>query len=129
MVLIDKAALLNKIATEVHYDSEHSLEMYAKMLSLINDAPEVEAVPLEDYKSMERTVNKLTKAIAEAEPVKHGHWCVTQAYPHTIYCSECFQRFAQAHWAVWEDGSLPRDYCPNCGAKMDGERREDAETN
>lgn len=41
MVLIDKAALLNKIATEVHYDSEHSLEMYAKMLSLINDAPEV----------------------------------------------------------------------------------------
>ena len=40
MVLIDKAALLNKIATEVHYDSEHSLEMYAKMLSLINDAPE-----------------------------------------------------------------------------------------
>lgn len=40
MVLIDKAALLNKIATEVHYDSEHSLEMYAKMLSLINDAPD-----------------------------------------------------------------------------------------
>ena len=40
MVLIDKAALLNKIAKEVHYDSEHSLEMYAKMLSLINDAPE-----------------------------------------------------------------------------------------
>ncbi len=61
----------------------------------------------------------------DAEPIKHGHWCVTQAYPHTIYCSECFQRFAQAHWAIWEDGSLPRDYCPNCGAKMDGDRRED----
>ena len=59
------------------------------------------------------------------EPVRHGHWCVTQAYPHTVYCSECFQRFAQAHWAVWEDGSLPRDYCPHCGAKMD-ERRNDA---
>lgn len=82
-------------------------------------APTVDAVPLEDYKSMEQTVNKLTKAIADAEPVRHGHWCVTQAYPHTVYCSECFQRFAQAHWAVWEDGSLPRDYCPNCGAKMD----------
>ncbi len=38
--LIDKAVLLNRIATEVHYDSEHSLEMYAKMLSLINDAPD-----------------------------------------------------------------------------------------
>lgn len=40
MVLIDKAKLLNTIAKEVHYDSEHSLEMYAKMLSLINDAPD-----------------------------------------------------------------------------------------
>lgn len=40
MTLIDKAKLLNTIATEVHYDSEHSLEMYAKMLSLINDAPD-----------------------------------------------------------------------------------------
>lgn len=63
----------------------------------------------------------LSWAIKEmnAEPVRHGHWCATQAYPHTIYCSECFQRFAQAHWAIWEDGSLPRDYCPHCGAKMD----------
>lgn len=60
----------------------------------------------------------------DAEPVRHGHWCVTQAYPHTVYCSECFQRFAQAHWAVWEDGSLPRDYCPHCGAKMDEVRDE-----
>ena len=102
MTLIDKAALLNTIATEVHYDSERPLEMYAKLLSVVNDAPTV-----------------------DAEPVRHGRWCVTQAYPHTIYCSECFQRFAQAHWAVWEDGSLPRDYCPHCGAKMDGERRED----
>lgn len=129
MTLIDKAALLNRIATEVHYDSERSLEMYAKLLNEINDAPTVEAVPLEDYKSMEQTINKLTEAIADAKPVKHGHWCVTQAYPHTVYCSECFERFAQAHWAVWEDGSLPRDYCPSCGAKMDRERREDAETN
>lgn len=40
MTLIDKAALLNRIATEVHYDSEHSLEMYAKLLSEINDAPD-----------------------------------------------------------------------------------------
>lgn len=92
--------------------------------TIIDIQPTVDAVPLEDYKSMEQTVNKLTNAIADAE--KHGHWCVTQAYPHTVYCSECFQRFAQAHWAVWEDGSLPRDYCPHCGAKMDGERREDA---
>lgn len=40
MTLIDKAALLNTIATEVHYDSERPLEMYAKLLSVVNDAPD-----------------------------------------------------------------------------------------
>ena len=40
MTLIDKAALLNTIATEVHYDSERPLEMYAKLLSIVNDAPD-----------------------------------------------------------------------------------------
>jgi len=39
------------------------------------------------------------------------------------YCSECHTRFAQTHWSVWEDGSLPRNFCPNCGADT---REEDA---
>ena len=34
----------------------------------IDYMPTIEAVPLEDYRSMERTVHKLTQAIAEAEP-------------------------------------------------------------
>ena len=46
MTLIDKAALLNTIATEVHYDSERPLEMYAKLLSVVNDAPIVDAEPV-----------------------------------------------------------------------------------
>ena len=44
MILMDKAALLNTIATEVHYDSERPLEMYAKLLSVVNDAPTIDAV-------------------------------------------------------------------------------------
>ena len=52
---------------------------------------------------------------------KTGEWQVTDAYPHNVYCSECHKKFAQTHWAVWEDGSLPRNYCPNCGADMRGE--------
>ena len=58
----------------------------------------------------------------EAEPVRHGHWQITEAYPHNVYCSECYTKFAQTHWTVWEDGSLPRHYCPRCGARMDGEQ-------
>ena len=52
---------------------------------------------------------------------KWGRWNITDAYPHNVYCSECHTRFAQTHWAVWEDGSLPRNYCPNCGAEMEVE--------
>jgi uncharacterized CHY-type Zn-finger protein len=55
------------------------------------------------------------------EEHKTGKWQVTDAYPHNVYCSECHKKFAQTHWAVWEDGSLPRNYCPNCGAKMEAE--------
>lgn len=56
---------------------------------------------------------------ADVAPVRHGRWQITDPYPHNVYCSECHKRFAQTHWAVWEDGSLPRAYCPNCGAKME----------
>ena len=61
------------------------------------------------------------KAIPAADvvEVRHAHWCVTDAYPHNVYCSACFKTFAQGHWEIWKDGSLPRDYCPSCGAKMD----------
>ena len=61
---------------------------------------------------------------ADVQPVRHGHWQITDAYPHNVYCSECHMKCAQTHWAVWEDGSLPRNYCPNCGARMDGEKDE-----
>ena len=47
-----------------------------------------------------------------------GVWQITDAWPHNVYCSVCHAKFAQTHWEVWKDGSLPRNYCPNCGADM-----------
>lgn len=69
---------------------------------------------------LNQAVNAIRKLSADVAPVQHGRWQTTGAYPHNVYCSECHKRFAQTHWAVWEDGSLPRAYCPNCGATMDG---------
>lgn len=49
---------------------------------------------------------------------KVGKWQITECYPHNVYCSVCHTKFAQTHWTVWKEGSLPRNYCPNCGARM-----------
>ena len=49
-----------------------------------------------------------------------GEWLIGQCHPHNVYCSNCFKTYAQAGWEVWKDGSLARDYCPNCGADMTG---------
>ena len=65
----------------------------------------------------------------DAVPVRRGKWKITDAYPHNVYCSECYTTFAQAHWSVWEDGSLPRNYCPNCGADMREEDKSDGNDN
>ena len=69
------------------------------------------------YISLKRVGEIVEEQIAKRQ--KKGHWHIVDAYPHNVYCSECHARFAQTHWEVWEDGSLPRNYCPNCGAKMD----------
>ena len=47
-----------------------------------------------------------------------AQWFVRDGYPHRVYCSLCNITFCDTRWEVWKDGSLPRAYCPNCGAKM-----------
>lgn len=69
---------------------------------------------------------ELFDQIVDAQPTikterQMGHWEITDAYPHRVYCSNCYKTFAHTHWSAWEDGSLPRKYCPNCGAKMEVE--------
>ena len=52
----------------------------------------------------------------DAELVKHGEWIpnITALGTMVFYCSAC-EKISDIHWA----------YCPRCGAKMDGVRRED----
>lgn len=50
----------------------------------------------------------------DAEPVRHGHWVFGNTLGHSwMKCSECL---------VSQNGQTATyTYCPNCGARMDGE--------
>lgn len=57
---------------------------------------------------------------ADVRPNVKSGWHIMDGYPPRVYCLNCYKTFAQANWEIWEDGSLPRNFCPNCGADMDG---------
>lgn len=61
--------------------------------------------------------------VVEISRVKHGHWIHTDYAIHWTAkdeCSEC------TYHTCDRDDLSEYNYCPNCGAKMDGERKEGA---
>lgn len=90
---------------EVHY-SQLDTECHIDMM------PTIEAVPFEDYQSMEQTVYKLTQALAEAEPFKK-----------VVRCKDC------KHWdnhdggerclnSIYLSWAKPENFC-NYGERKD----------
>ena len=68
--------------------------------------------PVKVY-SQERIDNAPTEDVA---PVKHGHWYNSSYLGDEITCSKC-----SATYNIFEtDRAENFDFCPNCGAKMDG---------
>ena len=62
--------------------------------------------------------NHTIKPTADVAEVRHGYWYRHDKKKHgdtCYYCSVC-EKMALADCMVWE----LTDYCPNCGAKMDG---------
>lgn len=63
----------------------------------------------------ETLVSDLRDAIpsVDAAPVVHGRW-IEKSYllGTTRYCSECGENYGMPHGVF--------NYCPHCGAKMDG---------
>lgn len=69
----------------------------------------------------------------DAEPIKHGHWSLNPHNRAWDVCSACGFGTKRREYGINPDGTeyvteYSYRYCPNCGAKMSRERKEDAET-
>ena len=51
---------------------------------------------------------------ADVAPVRHGRWGTHSDRPDSLICSVC-----KCGFDMWKHD--PHNYCPNCGALMDGE--------
>lgn len=58
---------------------------------------------------------------ADVAPVRHGHFRRLTFSGDIIICSEC----KMAYNIFETNGAENFDYCPNCGAKMDGKERDE----
>lgn len=56
---------------------------------------------------------------ADVAPVRHGRWTMSSDRPDTIICSCCDSAFD-----VWKADIKRHNYCPNCGARMEGAKNE-----
>ena len=86
------------------------------LLSLVQpDTPEDDkaAVTIATAKKLVRSIVYSTPT-ADVAPVVHGRWIEKEKYTFGIMydCSLCENRIL--------DNGHPWNYCPNCGAKMDG---------
>lgn len=79
-------------------------------------------IPVDKYGNINTTITKFNIACehskVDAVPVRHGKWENTRPDAPMFgfyYCSLCGRK-----------RTSPQDkYCPNCGARMDAERREE----
>ena len=57
--------------------------------------------------------------VADAAPVRHGHWISLDDYFEDAQCSECGDALVIGDCS-FNDFCECYKFCPNCGAKMDG---------
>lgn len=64
------------------------------------------------------------------EIVKHAEWVERPEFPDWEYCSNCgigtrrIYREYNEEYHIWSKNHYHYQYCPHCGAKMDGGKTE-----
>ena len=95
-----------------YIDADELLELYDIDLDGL-ETDKQWTIPLEVVKQ-----NIKDMPTADVESVKHGHW---EQDGHHIRCSECGIYLCDTDR---EGDNFPKEYCPNCGAKMDGKEQK-----
>ena len=80
-----------------------------KYISVYNRRDKCSQFWADTIRYFEKRINKLDDY--DVAPIRHGHW-IDNKHTDTAICSECK--------CVFTDETK---YCPNCGAKMDGETK------
>lgn len=105
--------------------SEELKKQYVKLMLMSNEEKENNDYMLRGHaaETMARTIAIVKKDLIdpaptiEAEPVRHGHWIY---HPDDLFPCESKQECSICH--AKELFTLNNEnYCPNCGAKMDGD--------
>lgn len=136
--LISRSALYDKLIYDTTKTATVTGGEYIatwRIADVIAEAPTIDAVPVDKIMFLELSVDKKTKTAkavielgdrkfqlylpdvdVDVEPVVHGQWIPVPSSDmvtgKAYECSECKKmRF----------GSFKPNYCPNCGAKMEGE--------
>lgn len=90
-----------------------------KLLSDIDSAMENAGMGYVVGQTMKRYVKRVTAA--DVAPVRHGKWELSKNYVGYCSCSLCSDCYVEPEWV----DRLHWRFCPNCGAKMDLEWKND----
>jgi predicted RNA-binding Zn-ribbon protein involved in translation (DUF1610 family) len=84
------------------------------MQSLFNaeKRPNVTQEELDNLREHIELINYSIMELESNEERAHGQW---QGKPYVSLCSVC------GKWIAFAHGDMVLNYCPNCGAKMDGD--------
>ena len=118
--LIDRDVLLEKAKQEQRFYKDEYDAMESGYLD------EEREIVKEAYSTMTDCVSLINNApTIDAVEVKHGEWIKGI---HMVECSVCSEKFDFGDETWVEDFDICEDigwkYCPHCGAKMNGERRD-----
>ena len=102
---INKRALENKLNTAAAADSDSRRRAWVKAICILHDMP-----------------------AADVAPVVHGRWENVYGDFSTAECVVCKSQFEvtfgeESNGALWDGFCQSYRYCPNCGARMDGEQK------